>query len=299
MPAPLTDSARQAAYSQALEDARKASLALEERALTAFRDMSVELGKKITEDIRYIYDQERAAGNLAAAIQDLKARASADLEAIWPGFEAELRKNLRNAEQLGLEATDRMLETLGETVGGPLARARADELRLLSQFSADLIQNVKADVLRSVNTSLQLGVLGGKSPTALISDLMNVLPTTGTRFDNMVAGPLYRAEAIVRTELARIHSQAQQMRAEQYQSEGIDVIKVWQHTGTGVAHPRAGHIAMNGQEKPVDKPFVNPITGNKLMMPQDPAAPAEETVNCGCRMLVTTNRFRHIFQEAA
>jgi hypothetical protein len=156
-----------------------------------------------------------------------------------------------------------------------------------------LVSSIKADIVKGINQNIQLGVFGGLAPGEIISNLTNFIPTEGTRWAKMENGLLLRAETIVRTEMNRILNQSNQMRAEQYKEEGVEVVKVWQHSGAENPHP--GHPEMNGQERPIDEPFDNPVTGNQLMYPNDPAAPASETVNCGCYMLTTSKRFSDLF----
>ena len=56
--------------------------------------------------------------------------------------------------------------------------------------------------------------------------------------------------------------------------------KIWYHSGND--HPREGHLEMDGQIKDMDEPFINPETGENLMIPGDPGAGPEETCSCGC-----------------
>ena len=58
----------------------------------------------------------------------------------------------------------------------------------------------------------------------------------------------------------------------------IDQLKV-----VGKPHPRINHLAADGQVQDVTKPFK--LGGAKLMYPHDPAAPASETILCGCTMV--------------
>ncbi len=57
---------------------------------------------------------------------------------------------------------------------------------------------------------------------------------------------------------------------------------------------RVGHVEMDGQERAIDEKFVNPLTGNELEYPRDPAAPAEEVVNCACYMTTVSKRFAEL-----
>lgn len=86
-----------------------------------------------------------------------------------------------------------------------------------------------------------------------------------------------RASLIARTE------------AQQNESTGIfagmaDVgvaYKEWIASGNP-NHGDRRHDLMDGQQRRIDEPFVNPTTGEELMYPGDPAAAISETANCGC-----------------
>lgn len=185
----------------------------------------------------------------------------------------------------------------------PEVRARATSLagvdpqtvNAAKQFSADLIGiqsgGLSADLLRSVNNEIQLGILGGKTPQQAIEKIAEILKDDGPFFG--------RAERIFRTEGLRIESLVEQSSAE-ILDKVIPMVKIWNWSGVS----RTGHRQADGQKVPVDKKFkVRPELGEAaefMEFPRDPRASARNTVNCGCFMTVEPD-FEKIerFLEAA
>lgn len=171
----------------------------------------------------------------------------------------------------------------------PEARARATSLagidpqtvNAAKQFSADLIGiqsgGLSADLLRSINNEIRLGILGGKAPQDSIEAIARILKDDGPFFG--------RAERIFRTEGLRIESLVEQASAEVL-DKVIPMVKIWNWSGVS----RTGHREADGQKVPVDKKFkVRSELGEPfefLEFPRDPRASARNTVNCGCFMTV-------------
>lgn len=173
----------------------------------------------------------------------------------------------------------------------PEARARATSIagvdpqtvNAAKQFSADLIGiqsgGLSADLLRSINSEIQLGILGGKTPQQAIEKIAAILKDDGPFFG--------RAETIFRTEGLRIESLVEQSSAELL-DKVIPMIKIWHWSGVS----RTGHreAGITQKKVPVNKKFkVRPEIGKSfefLEFPRDPRASAQNTVNCGCFMTV-------------
>ena len=80
---------------------------------------------------------------------------------------------------------------------------------------------------------------------------------------------------------ARAIAAATQARQEQAAKALPGLKKQWRPSGK--IHSRPAHDAADGQVRAVDEPFL--VNGVPLLYPRDPAAPAAETVNCGCASL--------------
>jgi len=173
----------------------------------------------------------------------------------------------------------------------PEARARATSIagvdpqtvNAAKQFSADLIGiqsgGLSADLLRSINSEIQLGILGGKTPQQSIEKIAEILKDDGPFFG--------RAERIFRTEGLRIESLVEQASAELL-DKVIPMVKIWHWSGVS----RTGHreAGIKQEKVPVNKKFkVRPELGEPfelLEFPRDPRASARNTINCGCFMTV-------------
>lgn len=96
----------------------------------------------------------------------------------------------------------------------------------------------------------------------------------------------YRGELIARTETLRSLNAAQDEAIRQVVDSGRlqqrQVTRFWDSAGFD-GRTRDTHLAMEGQERPLDQPFASP-NGALLMYPGDTTfnAPASETVNCRC-----------------
>jgi hypothetical protein len=101
-----------------------------------------------------------------------------------------------------------------------------------------------------------------------------------------------RAETIARTEAIRSAAQGShelvRTAVERGDVQERQLVRRWLHRNRG-KHNRDFHHVMNGQERGLNEPFRSGL-GNELMFPCDPAAPAEETINCRCA--VTTRYIR-------
>lgn len=80
------------------------------------------------------------------------------------------------------------------------------------------------------------------------------------------------AKRIAETEMCGAYNIASE---DAYEEAGVEYHE-WLHS-FAAAHPRETHIAAHGEVVKIGEPF-----SNGLMYPHDPAADAEETINCGC-----------------
>lgn len=93
----------------------------------------------------------------------------------------------------------------------------------------------------------------------------------------------YRAEVIARTESLRALNAGQDAMYQQAIDEGKlsrDEIELEWMTAKD-ERVRPSHMLMNGQRRKIGEPFISGL-GNLLYYPADPAAPAEDTVQCRC-----------------
>ncbi len=93
----------------------------------------------------------------------------------------------------------------------------------------------------------------------------------------------YRAEVIARTEgLRAAHQGTEELHRQAVERGDVEadaLIQTW-HASNG-PRTRDSHRALDGQERPMGKPFVTK-DGIELRYPGDPRAPASETAQCRC-----------------
>ncbi|TAK47017.1 MAG: hypothetical protein EPO23_13105, partial [Xanthobacteraceae bacterium] len=161
----------------------------------------------------------------------------------------------------------------GIRVAAALPHLDTRQLTAMRAFMTDRIKDIGLAAANKINAELGLVVIGAQTPSDAIGSLTRILGEPSRA----------RATTIVRTELARTFAVAAQERLAQQAALVPGLKKQWRRSGK--LHPRPHHDLADGQVRDVGEPFVlNPLGGLqvKLMFPHDPAAPAGETINCGC-----------------
>lgn len=144
------------------------------------------------------------------------------------------------------------------------------QLAAMRAFLTEKVTGVTLDAANKINSALAMVVIGAETPFDAIKRVQDIIGDQAGR----------RATMIVHTELGRAYSTASQARMSQWTQAVPGLRKKWVQSGK--LHPRLEHSAINGQEQPVDRPFV--LEGGRVTMmhPHDPQAPARHTINCGC-----------------
>ena len=138
-------------------------------------------------------------------------------------------------------------------------------------FMTDRIKDLSAATANRISGELGLVTIGTQSPGDAVG---NVARLIGSGRD--------RAITIVRTEVRRAFSVASQERLAQAPETLPKLKKQWRRSGK--IHSRLHHDSIDGQVREGDEPFTLG-NGVRIMFPRDPAAPAAETINCGCESL--------------
>ncbi|AWI78591.1 hypothetical protein CEW87_03975 [Parazoarcus communis] len=144
------------------------------------------------------------------------------------------------------------------------------QLGAMRSFLTEKISGISTEAANRINTQLGLVTMGAQTPF----DAIKAVTTT------LNEATYKRATTIVHTELNRAFSTANQLRMEQSAEAVPGLKKRWVQSGK--REPRPEHVAIHGQEQPVDKPFLLEGGAVKLMYPGDPTGPARHTINCGC-----------------
>jgi len=176
------------------------------------------------------------------------------------------------AWEIGVATVDKPLAAAGIGISANLSTIDTRQLMSMRAFMTDRIKDVGAAGSRQINTELGLVMIGAQTPSDAI-----------TRVSDILGDPSrVRATTIVRTELGRAYAVAAQERLVQAGEKVPGLKKQWRRSGK--IHSRLSHDAADGQIKEIAEPFaIWSKTGQvKMMHPHDPAAPASETINCGC-----------------
>jgi uncharacterized protein with gpF-like domain len=173
---------------------------------------------------------------------------------------------------LGQEFIDSPLNTMGISVQVPELNLTA--LEIAQAGTADLVnKGLAADLISKINTEIQLGILGQKSPFEIMQAIGKNLKDPGP-FKSIAR----RAETITRTELARVQNMASSKRLAQIKQTVPEMMHQWLWSGNPNGRPE--HMVVHGQVRKVGEPF--DVGGEKLMYPGDPAGSAANVINCGC-----------------
>lgn len=167
----------------------------------------------------------------------------------------------------GVEAVDAPIGAGGIQLDALLADVDIRQLQAMRTFMTGRMRDVSTTVAGQINAQLGLALIGTQTPQDAIGAVAQ-----------LVEGGRSRARMIVRTEVGRAYSTAAQARKVQAQPLLPGLRKQWRRSGK--IHSRFAHDLADGQIRKPDEPFL--INGVALMHPRDPAAPAAETVNCGC-----------------
>lgn len=198
------------------------------------------------------------------------------MEEMSDAASAKLTKGAGDAWRAGIDLVDKPLEAGGVKISGVLAQLDTRQLNALGTFMTDRIKDVGLSVANKINSELGLVAIGARNQSEAFSHIEKVLKTGGRS----------RAITIVRTEIGRAYSIATQQRHDQAKEVLPGLKKQWRRSGK--LHSRVHHDTADGQIQEVDKKFkLHPLKGHavELMFPRDPAAPPEETINCGCESL--------------
>ncbi|MSS13645.1 phage minor head protein [Porcincola intestinalis] len=183
---------------------------------------------------------------------------------------------------------DRLMDMLSESIEGFIDAYEPD---LLEEHTAeDLLTEPAAQFVESWSSKLaELMHLETDDQIEAIllqaqSDALSVADTSLKISESGIRDPGYRSRRVAVTEVLRAESygQLESMR----QCPTIEA-KEWMHTGGHKNSPRENHVAISGQQKPVDEPFDLVGRDGTLyhpMVPRDISLPAAESVNCHCIM---------------
>jgi len=207
------------------------------------------------------------------SLPQLQAQISQAIDDLNRKGAAEASSAALDAWSNGQQSIDSPLERGGVRIQTALPAVDTVQLGAMRAFMVDRIKDIGVDAMAKISAELGLVVIGAQSPSEAIGVVRLLL---GERSRD-------RARTIVGTELGRLYETASQERKLQATQILPGLKKQWRRSGK--LHPRLHHDLADGQIQAVDAPFTLHPFGKsvvRLMYPKDPAAPAGETINCGC-----------------
>ena len=151
--------------------------------------------------------------------------------------------------------------------------------KMLPEWKIDQPKDYKWNEKRVRNAVAQ-GIIQGESVEEVGDRLTGELATSNaTKMDMFARTAVNGAQNAGRMD--RLH-EAEEM--------GIEVKKKW--LATLDQRTRDTHQALDGQEQPIDEPFV--VDGMKIDYPGDPFAPPELVYNCRCTLTYVYPKYQHL-----
>lgn len=223
--------------------------------------------------------EARIAAILAATPSDYQAwmlpQQQAAIRQAMAEIAAQLGETIDQAAlaswRAGIDLVDRPIAAGGLNITAVLPQIDTAQLDALRAFMTERMEDVGVTLANKINAQLGLVAIGSQGVSEAITQIERLIETGGRS----------RATTIVRTELGRAYAVATQRRMDQAREILPGLQKQWRRSGK--LHSRPSHDAADGQIVDADKPFI--VGGVALMHPRDPAAPAAETINCGCESL--------------
>jgi hypothetical protein len=220
--------------------------------------------------------------NIDRLIADFERRAS-----------AELRQSTSSAYEIGGLSAVEPLQALGFSQA--FYSPSSAQINILQGFSTDLITGITSELRRGVDRQVRLAAIGMQSPFDAMKAITSEFGEAEVKQGRMVvSGVSAKAEMDVRTEMQRVFNLSNQSQMMDTATRIPGLLKRWIATGDG--RTRRGHLEAHLKYKdnpiPVNEPYkLRDWRYTKkrgwyvkstatLMMPLDPSAPPEYTINC-------------------
>jgi len=154
-----------------------------------------------------------------------------------------------------------------------------EAIRATWNIASTNIVGVTEQVARNIISEIMQGITIGDTRSSIVDKIAGQLGGEKLGFSTLNE----RAWTIFRTETSKMQSFATELQMRGVMEIIPEAEKVWHHGVWGIGQrPRPGHVALDGVSVPMIEPFYNGNTGQSLMFPHDPNAPASEVCNCGC-----------------
>ena len=184
-------------------------------------------------------------------------------------FSTTINTKSEELKTAGVALVDEPLNAGGLRVAGILPEINIKQLTAMRSFMTNRITDISLSAANAINSELGLVAIGAQPQSTAVANIKKLLKTKSRQ----------RAITIIRTELGRVYSIASDERMKQASELLPGLKKRWLKSNK--RHSRTIHDLIHNQVQDVKDKFQLP-NGVQLEFPRDPAAPAAETINCGC-----------------
>lgn len=190
-------------------------------------------------------------------------------------------------KEIALDLAGRINETTGKREGGVLGLSRP-----LASAALNLRDRLNSGDPSEMSKVLGMGLRDARFDAMIRRSIESGKPLSSEAvqkmYDRYVNNALkHRAETVARTETGQATQAAGRQAFKQGMSKaGVDpkaIVRVWDASGD--SRVRNSHRALDGQRVPgLDKPFVSPVTGGRMLYPHDRSlgAKPEDVIKCRC-----------------
>ncbi len=201
-------------------------------------------------------------------------------------FERQYKEILADASERAFVAGQEIVDgglaisEVGKRIAQTIPAIDETVLFTMTDFSADLVTKVSAEMRQFINNQVFFGVQGGLPVNEVINNI-------GTRIDKGVfKSAKARAEAIARTEINRVLSTAQEIRNKQVAEIAPETKKFWLTAGDDRVRDSHKIVGRETREKPIPINEDFNVGGSPASGPHDPRLPAREVINCRCSKIL-------------
>jgi ribosome recycling factor len=194
-------------------------------------------------------------------------------------------RQLERAWNLGKDAIDAPLRRAGHDlrVGGlPISSFDTQRLENYREEVHDAIRNISADGARRINNAATFGVIGGREPERIMSDIGRYVTRGAFKKVSL------QVESMTKTETARIFNLSMRERLKQAGNEISGIKKFWQHIADGKARPAHSDVGERTNPdfggKAIEYNADFRVGGERAFAPFDPRLSDKNSYGCRCAL---------------
>lgn len=204
--------------------------------------------------------------------QELIDAINGEIDLLGQQIRGQMLNNTGEMVTFSLDNTDKGIRVLGVDVPG-IPTQTTDITSLETAIIDTLIKGQTAATKMGIDFEVRTGIASGKSTFEVAKEIKK-------RFGI----DMNKTNRQARTEMLRVDSMTDYQRTTQVAKITPNLRKnwLWSHKPDGRPSHQAAENRYMNNPIPIGEPFK--VGGADLMYPHDPAGPAKETINCGCKM---------------